>query len=59
VSKGKANKILKLLKFRVPKHPYNRLQPKRKNPEIKAPEIKYFKPASVEKEESRLKLERM
>lgn len=56
---GNDNNKLKLLKFNVPKHPYNKLHPNKKNPEIKAPEIKYFKPASVENDESRLKLDNM
>jgi hypothetical protein len=57
--KGNENNKLRALKFKVPKQPYTRLHPNKKKPDIKAPEIKYFRPASVEKEESRLKLERI
>jgi len=54
--KGKDNSIVKALKFNVPKAKYNKLLPSKKKPEIKAPDMKYFKPASAENEESRLKL---
>jgi len=42
-------------KFNVPKHPYIKEAPNKKNPEKKDPDIKYFNPASVEKEEFLLK----
>ena len=40
----------------VPKPPYIKEAPNKNTPDIKAPDIKYFKPASVENAESRLKL---
>ena len=55
-NESKANNQFKMLKFRVPKQPYNKAAPNKKTPEMNDPEIKYFKPASVENEESLLKL---
>ena len=37
------------MKLVVPKAPYIKEEPNNNNPEEKAPKIKYFKPASVEK----------
>jgi len=54
--KSKDNNNSILFKFKVPKPPYIKEQPKRKNPEIKEPETKYFNPASVENEEFLRKL---
>jgi hypothetical protein len=56
---GKESKIFILFKFNVPRQIYNKEAPNKKKPEIKALEIKYFNPASVEKTEFRLKVAKM
>ena len=56
ISKSKLNNQLKRLKFNVPKQPYTTEAPNKNIPEMKEPETKYFKPASVEKDEFLLKL---
>ena len=53
---GKLRSKFKLLKFKVPKAPYIKEQPNKNIHEINDPDMKYFKPASVEKAEFRLKL---
>ena len=52
---GKENNIAKWLKLSVPTDPYKIEEPKRKNPEMKEPAIKYLIADSAEKIESRLK----
>jgi hypothetical protein len=59
LAKEKLKIRLKAFKFKVPKQPYKIEHPNKKRPEIKAPEMKYFNPASVENEESLLKLASM
>jgi len=46
--KRKEKSSVKLFKFNVPRHKYNKEEPKRNNPEINDPDIKYFNPESVE-----------
>lgn len=55
LAKLKDNSKLIFKKFKVPIPPQMNEHPKRKIPEMKDPEIKYFKPASVENAELRLK----
>jgi len=46
-----------LFKFKVPKHPYKIEEPSKKIADINDPEIKYFTPDSIEKDESFLQEE--
>jgi|LauGreSuBDMM15SN_2_FD.fasta_scaffold288722_2 hypothetical protein len=50
-SKGIDNNKYKELKFKVPNKPYKSEQPNKKIPEIKEPDTKYLKLASVPKDE--------
>ena len=56
---GKDNNKWISWRFRVPKHPYKIDAPNRKNPDMKDPEIKYFKPASLENAEFLWNVDRM